>query len=242
MLTAADIMTTDVITVMPNTLVHDIAKLLYARRISGVPVVDTDSHVLGVVSEGDLIGHVDALGEQRVDNPRRSWWLTLFGDETNLARNYAKAHGRTAQDVMTPNVISVSEMTSVSEIASILERNRIKRVPVVRNGKLVGIVTRANLLQALTTRDVSKSVSLSDQAIREQFLAVLDAQPWTHPRMKNVVVQNGIIQLWGSITSEDERRALRAAAESVPGARAVEDHLAEFDAEREHWEALRGSE
>jgi CBS domain-containing protein len=169
------------------------------------------------VSEGDLIGHVETVGEQRVGNPRRSWWLTLFGDETDLARNYAKAHGRTAQDVMTPNVISVSETTSVSEIASMLERNRIKRVPVVRNGKLVGIVTRANLLQALMARDVSKSASLNDQAIREQFLAVLDAQPWTHPRMKNVVVQNGIIQLWGSITSEDERRALRAAAEMCLG-------------------------
>src|SRR3954468_5250822 len=101
MLTAADVMTTEVVTVTPDTPVRDIAELLYTRRISGVPVVESDQ-VIGIVSEGDLIGHVAAIGE-----PRRSWWLSLFADESVSARDYAKSHGHTARDVMASSVISV---------------------------------------------------------------------------------------------------------------------------------------
>src|SRR5919202_5967508 len=111
MLTAADVMTMDVVTVAPATPVRDIAELLYNRRISGVPVVEQD-RLIGIVSEGDLIGHVAAIGE-----PRRSWWLNLFTDESLSARDYAKTHGRTARDVMTATVVSVDETASLAEIA-----------------------------------------------------------------------------------------------------------------------------
>ena len=145
MLTSADVMTADVVSVEPDTPVRDIAQLLYTRRISGVPVVE-QGRLIGIVSEGDLIGHAAAIGEQR-----RSWWLSAFMDDSLSARDYAKTHGRTARDVMTSNVVTVEETTTLAEIAKTLERHRIKRVPVVRNDTLVGIVTRGNLLQSLAT-------------------------------------------------------------------------------------------
>jgi CBS domain-containing protein len=225
MLTAADIMTTNVIAVAPDAPVREIAKLLYAKRISGVPVVEPNEVVVGIVSEGDLMKHVEAVGEQR-----RSWWLTLFADEAALARDYAKTHARLARDVMTSEVISVTPTASVAEIANKLERHRIKRVPVVQDGRLIGIVTRGNLLQALGTTDVSKPVSLDDRTIRERLLAELGAQPWAHMGMKNIVVRDGVVHLWGVVESEDERRALRVAAENTPGVKAVEDRLVRYPA------------
>jgi len=221
MLTAADIMTTPVVSVTPEAPVRDIANLLYTRRISGVPVVDADGRVLGIVSEGDLITHEAVVGPQR-----RSWWLTLIADDNALARDYAKTRGQTARDVMTSEVISVTEDTSVAQIARLLERQRIKRVPVLRDGKLVGIVTRANLLQAMATRDIAQPATVEDRAIRERLMAELQAQPWAHLHAKNIVVEGGVVFLWGFVESEAERHALRVAAERIPGVRRIEDHLA----------------
>ena len=223
MLTAADVMTTDVITVSPETPLPDIAKLLHARRITGVPVIDPTGAVIGIVSEGDLMKHVNVIGEQR-----RSWWLTLFAGQTVLAHDYAKTHGRRAQDVMTSEVISMAPKASLVEIASTLERHRIKRVPVVQDGRLIGIVTRSNLLQALATSDVSKPASLDDRTIRKQVLAELDAQPWARMLLKNIIVENGTVHLWGLVKDDEERRALRIAAENTPGVKAVEDHLSPY--------------
>jgi len=213
-------MTREVVTVTPETSVREIAQILHAKRISGVPVVGADGSVVGIVSEGDLIGHARAIGEQR-----GSWWLTFFSDASALAGEYAKTHGRTARDVMTREVISVAPTASLADIAKTLERNRIKRVPVIDNGKLVGIVTRASLLQALATANVSQPASVDDRIIREGLLAELDAQPWAHLLSKNIVVQGGVVHLWGLVATEAERHALRLAAENTPGVKAVEDHL-----------------
>jgi CBS domain-containing protein len=220
MLTAADVMTTDVITVTPETPVRDIATLLHARRISGVPVVNPDNSVVGIVSEGDLIGHADLVGEQR-----RSWWLSLFNDDAKLARHYAKTHGRFARDVMTEPVITVAPTASLAEIAKTLEDHRIKRIPVIRNGKLEGIVTRGNLVQTLATADVSRSANLDDRAIRERLLEALKAQPWAPLALTNIVVQDGVVHLSWFVSNEDERHALRVAAENVPGVKGVQDNL-----------------
>jgi CBS domain-containing protein len=224
MLTAADVMTTKVITVAPETPVREIARLLHGGRISGVPVVDGAGKVVGIVSEGDLIGHAGAIGEQR-----RSWWLTLFSGDETLARDYAKAHGRTAADVMTTRVITVPATASLAEIAAELERHRIKRVPVVSDGRLVGIVTRSNLLQALATADVSRPATLDDRAIREKLTAELEAQPWTGMMTKNIVVENGVVHLFGFVRNEDERRAIRIAAENIPGVVGIDDQLTRRD-------------
>jgi CBS-domain-containing membrane protein len=223
MLTAADVMTREVVTVAPETSVQQIAQILHARRISGVPVVGADASVVGIVSEGDLIGHAWAIGEQR-----GSWWLTFFSNASALAGEYSKTHGRTARDVMTREVISIAPTASLADIAKTMERSRIKRVPVIDNGKLVGIVTRANLLQALAATNVSQPASVNDRIIRERLLAELDAQPWAHLLSKNIVVQDGVVHLWGSVATEAERHALRLAAENSPGVNAVEDHLTTY--------------
>jgi CBS domain-containing protein len=219
MLTAADVMTSDVVSVEPDTPVRDIAELLYSRRISGVPVVENDQ-VIGIVSEGDLIGHVAAIGE-----PRRSWWLSLFADESLAARDYAKTHGRTARDVMTASVVSVEETATLAEMARLVERHRIKRVPVLRDGKLIGIVTRGNLLQGLATLKAELPKSVDDATIREELVAELRNQPWAHLLAEDIVVENGVVHLHGTVRTEDERRGLRIAAENVRGVRSVEDHL-----------------
>ena len=220
MLVAADVMTTDVITVTPETTVRDIAALLHSKRISGVPVVDAAGQILGIVTEGDLVLREAIAGEHR-----RSWWLTLFDNPNVLARDYAKTHGRMARDIMTTSVISVGPTATLPEIAKTLERHRIKRVPVIKDGLLMGIVTRSNLLQALATTDVSRPTVNDDRAIRQHLLAELQKQRWVHMALKNVLVQNGIVAIWGMVSTDDERRALRIAAENVPGVKGVEDHL-----------------
>jgi CBS domain-containing protein len=223
MLTAADVMTREVVTVAPETPIREIAQILHAKRISGVPVVAADGRVNGIVSEGDLIEHAWTIGEQR-----GSWWLTFFSENSVLAREYTKTHGRTARDVMTRDVISIPPTASLAEIAKTLERNRIKRVPVIENGKLVGIVTRANLLQALATANVSQPASVDDRTIRERLFVELDDQPWAHLLSKNIVVQDGIVHLWGLVATEAERHALCLAAENTPGVKKVEDHLTTY--------------
>jgi CBS-domain-containing membrane protein len=218
MLTAADVMTADVISVAPETPVQDIAALLYTHRISGVPVLDETAGVIGIVSEGDLIGHAAIVGERR-----RSWWLSLFADETRSARDYVKTHGRTAQDVMTTQVVTVEETATLADLVETLERHRIKRVPVVRGGKLVGIVTRGNLLRGLATRRSEPPRSMDDRAIREQLMSELKDQPWAH--LLDIRVEAGVVHLYGTVETDEERRALRIAAENVPGVKSVVNHL-----------------
>jgi CBS-domain-containing membrane protein len=220
MLTAADVMTPGVITVRPETSIHEIAKLLCDHHISGVPVVEDEERLLGIVSEGDLIGHAQLAGERR-----RSWWQTFLNGPTVLAQHYAKSHGRTASDVMTREVVTVLETTSVAETARGLEQHRIKRVPVLRDGRLAGIVTRSNLLQVLAAADVLKPMNVADRVIRETLSDELTAQPWAHVLAKNIVVENGVVHLFGIVQSDEERHALRLAAENQAGVKAVEDHL-----------------
>lgn len=218
MLTAADVMTTDVVTVDPDKTVSDIAGLLCTRHISGVPVVEADGRLIGIVSEEDLIGHAAVVGE-----PHRSWWLSLFTDEAVTARDYAKAHGRTARDVMTSDVVTVEATNTLAEIVGILHRHRIKRVPVVRGGRLVGMITRGDLLKPLAALKPEPPKSVDDPVIQEQLMRELRSQPWAH--VLDVKVENGVVHLHGTFRTDEERRALRVAAENVPGVKGVEDHL-----------------
>lgn len=218
---AADIMTSDVLTVGPETPTTDIATLMMERGVSAVPVVDDQRKVLGVVSEGDLLRRVEAGTEKR-----RSWWLALFASNATLAGEYVKSHARRARDVMTAPPVTVGEDTPIADIAEKLERHAIKRVPVVRNGVLVGIVSRANLLRALATfQATAPAAGPDDAAIRTAVLAELRQQRWSTAGGGNVVVSDGVVHLWGAITSEEERRATRVAAENVPGVKSVQDHM-----------------
>jgi CBS domain-containing protein len=218
---AADIMTTNVISVGPETSVQEIASLLSERGISGVPVVDGKRQLVGMVSEGDLMRRVET-GTQL----RRSWWLEMLSTNTELASEYVKSRGRRARHVMTRDVVSVTEATPLAEIADLLERHRIKRVPVVRDGILVGIVSRANLVRAVASRGGASAGpgANRDDAIRDALLAELKRQKWAEAAPGNVIVTDGVVHLWGTILSEEERQALRVAAENTAGVRAVTDH------------------
>jgi CBS domain-containing protein len=214
-------MTAKVITVSPDTPVEQIARILLEHRISGVPVVDPEGRLLGIVTEGDLLRRPDLETGRR-----RPWWLGMFVDERARAEEYTKSHGTRAEHVMTRNVVTVTEDTTVTEIAQLLERHRIKRVPVVRGGSLVGLVSRANLIQGLAAvRAPAPAPAMDDRSIREQITRTLDHESWVTHSPLNVIVTNGVVQLWGFVESVEERTAIRLAVSSVPGVVAVEDHL-----------------
>ncbi len=217
---ALDVMTSGVITVGENSTVPEAAKLLSEHGISAVPVVDKDNRVIGMVSEGDLL-HRTETGTER----RRSWWLEMVSSTDKLAGEYIKSHSSKVKDVMTRDVLSVTEDTPVADIAILLESNRIKRVPVLRDGKLVGIVSRANLVRALAMTISEPGGEADDRSIRDRLLAELRAQKWAEVSPANVTVKDGVVHLWSSYLSEQEKRALVVAAESIPGVRRVEDHM-----------------
>ncbi len=216
---AKDIMTTTVVTVLPDASIAEIAHLLLERRISAVPVVDSVGRLLGIVSEGDLMRRPETGTERHP-----SWWLSLVASPDERAMAYVKAHGGHARDAMTRDVISVSEETSLEDVAELLEKHRIKRVPVVRDGKLCGIVSRADLLHGLVARKAAPAASASDRAIKA---AVENALPEAavRPDFLNVVVSGGIVHLWGAVESDAEKQAARVVAESVPGVKGVRDEI-----------------
>lgn len=224
---AADVMTTNVITIAPDATVQDVAALLANNGISGVPVVDAAGTLIGVVSEGDLLHRAETGTERRTER-RRSRWLDSLAADRDMARDYVKSHSRTVRDVMTADVITVTETTGLDEIANLLETKRIKRVPVVRDGKVVGIVSRANLVRALvaTQSQASTGTDGDDRAIRRGLLEELQRQPWAKVWPADVIVRDKIVHIWCSDDkSDDERRALRVAAENTPGVRGVEEHI-----------------
>jgi CBS domain-containing protein len=217
---ARDVMVSPVITVKPSSSVQETARIFLKRRISAAPVVDDQGKLVGIVSEGDLI-HRSEAGTER----RRFWWLEgLTADET-LAGEYIKAHSRKVADVMTRKVITASPDTPLHEIAALLEKNSIRRVPIVDGGQLVGIVSRANLIQAVASTHKGPQIPRTDAAIRDKLLTRLNEQPWAHTSLLNVMVIDGVVDLWGFASSETERKAILVAAETAPGVRAVNDHL-----------------
>jgi CBS domain-containing protein len=217
---ASDIMVSPVITAKPNASVKDVAKLFLEHRISAVPVVDDQGRLVGIVSEGDLI-HRAEIGTER----RRSWWLFLVADDQLRATDYIKTHATRIADVMTRNVVTAAPDTPLHEIAMTMERNAIKRVPIVGDGQLIGIVSRANLVQAVASSGRKLELPLSDATIRNKLMAHLKTQSWAHTDFLNPIVTDGIVDLWGVTSSDTERQALRVAAERIPGVRAVNDHI-----------------
>jgi len=213
-------MVAPVITVKPSNSVTDAAKIFLERRISAVPVVDEHGKVVGIISEGDLL-HRSEAGTER----RRPWWLRVFVGEETLAADYTKAHARKISDVMTRNVITATPDTALHEIAALLEKHSIKRVPIVSNGQLVGIVSRANLVQAVASARKGLDIPLTDSTVRDKVLARLKEQPWAHTMLLNVTVNGGVVDIWGITRSDAEKQAIRVAAESTPGVRAVIDNL-----------------
>lgn len=220
MLKAKDVMTLQVISVQPDNTVGEVAEKLMKYGISAVPVVDGE-RIVGILSEGDLVRRAEIGTAER----HRSWWLRLFTGAETLATEYVKSHARRVRDVMTKNVISVSEETSLSDIAALLEKNHIKRVPVLRDGRVVGIVSRANLLRRLATFPADVQVTTEDdRVIRAKILEALRSQPWSNVNATDVTVAQGRVEFWGMFDTNEQREAARVVAENVPGVRKVEDH------------------
>jgi CBS domain-containing protein len=223
---AMDVMTTDVITVDPDTTVQSLATLLAERGISGAPVVDSDGRLVGVISEGDLLHRAEIGTARRHRVRRRSWWLDHFASD--LAREYVKSHGRTVKEIMTRDVVTVTEDTELAEVAALLEAKRIKRVPVMREGKIVGIISRANIVRAVgaTKGTPPREGEGDDRSIRARLLAELGREEWAQVWPEDIIVHDGIVHFW---ISEDEpsekRQALRVAAETIAGVRGVEEHV-----------------
>jgi CBS domain-containing protein len=220
---ARDVMTSPPITVGPDTSVSEVATLLLERRISAVPVVDPEGRMIGIVSEGDLLRRADAKTERR-----RSSWMELLLDRNVSAADFVKTHGNRASDVMTRSVVTVAPDADLADIAALLERKRIKRVPVVENDRIVGIVSRANLLHGLVAHPKPTPVAGgadSDATIRENIDAALAGLSGVDLRRINVVVKDAVVYLWGTVKSDNQRRALTVAAENAPGVVRVEDNL-----------------
>ena len=219
---ARDLMTTDVVTVRPETSIPHIAQLLLRHRISAVPVIDDERRVVGIVSEGDLMHRPEAGAKLRP-----SWWLAPLASAEENARDYAQSRGKQAKDVMTTDVVTADEGMAISEIAALLEEKRIKRVPVVKDGRLTGIISRADLLRGLAAARLDQTAA-GDEAIGRAVSTRIKADAGAREARLKVVVADGVVHLWGSLQSQAERDAVRVAAESVRGVRAVVDHTSIF--------------
>ncbi len=219
---ARDIMSTKVVTVSPSTSVRDIAGLMVEKHVSGLPVLNDNGTLVGMVSEGDLLRRPE-IGTQK----HRRRWVSFFSGVDSQAREFTKSHALRAGDVMTKQVIHVSEETPLGDVVGLMEKHNIKRLPVLSDGKLVGIVSRADLLRALAARqaDPMPPPAESDATIRAAMNDVLKNEEWAMSAMVNVIVSEGVVHLWGVIDSDDQRQALRVAAENIPGVTAIEEHL-----------------
>jgi CBS domain-containing protein len=221
---ASDVMTREVITVAPGTSIMQAARLMLQHRISGLPVVDAYGHLVGVVSEGDFLRRSETATEHR--RPR---WLQFLVGPGRLAADYVQGHGRKVEEIMTRDLVTGKADDSLESIVDLMERHRVKRVPVVRGPELIGIVSRANVLRAFaTTAGELAAAANNDDTIRQQLEDELKRQQWAGLGAISVTVRGGTVHLWGAVSDERARTAAIVAAENVPGVKDVRDHLAWF--------------
>jgi CBS-domain-containing membrane protein len=218
---AKDIMTRTVVSIDQDATVLQAARLMLQHHISGLPVVDEQGALVGVLSEGDFLRRSETHTERR-----RSRWLEFLMGPGRLAGDYVHSHGNRVSEVMSSDLKTVGEDASLEDIVALMEKHRIKRVPVLRAGRLVGIVTRANLMHAMVSlARVASPGAHSDAAIREKLVAEFKKELWAPIANTNVVVHDGVVDLWGMVVDERQRNALKVAAENIPGVTGVKDHL-----------------
>jgi CBS domain-containing protein len=232
---ASDIMTRQVITIDADSTVADAAKLMLESHSSGMPVIDAQGRVVGIISEGDLLRRSEMNTTRDAGGRRQSWWLALFAgpfatQSEERAEAYTKEHSRLVRDVMTHNVICVDDDASLEKVVSTMEGRRIKRVPVVSDHRIVGIISRANLMRVLTSvaSDIPAPTT-DDRSLRAKVIEAFKDQSWAPDFGENIVVKNGVVQLWGTVSSEAHREALVVAAKNVPGVRDVEADIEVID-------------
>lgn len=224
---AADLMTTDVLAVGPDDPVRQIAAQLITARISGAPVVDRDGLVIGMVSEGDLLRRAE-LGTEL----RRTGWLGAPSDAGTAMRDFTHTHGRLARDIMSGPVVSISETTPIAAIVRLMEDHKVKRLPVVRDGRLIGIVSRADVIRCLAADTAPRPAPAADRdaanaAVRAKVMHALLKAPWATPPLLNVtVVEEGVVEVAGTVATPAERRGIAILIEEVPGVTVVRDMIA----------------
>ena len=218
---AKDVMTANVVSVSEDMPVHELVGLLLKYRISAVPVVDGAGKVVGIVSEGDLLR---PEGASRA-GARRPWWLEAVFAGRTVA--YEKAHGRTAGAIMTRNVVTADEDMPLNQIAELLERRHIKRVPVVKDGRLTGIVSRANLLHGLASTIIAhhEPGAARDRHLRDELVKILLDKHKLDTVLVNVTVSDGNVRLWGVVESTEQAAMAESAAKTLAGVKSVENNL-----------------
>jgi len=216
-----DVMSARVVSIAPDANVLEAIRLMLQKHISGLPVIDTSGALVGVVTEGDFLRRAETGTERR--RPR---WLEFLLGPRRLADEYVHTHARKVEDVMTREPVTITEDASLDEVVRIMERRRIKRLPVMRGSEVVGIVSRANLLHALASLGAAAPPpAKTDVAIREHLLAEFDKQTWAPVALIDVAVKDGVVELWGTITEEAQGEALKVCAENIPGVKSVVSHL-----------------
>jgi CBS-domain-containing membrane protein len=218
---AADIMTSAVFSIDADMSVVDAARMMLQHKISGLPVVNRENNLIGMITEGDLLRRAE-IGTER----HRSPWLELLLGPGRAADDYTMTHARKVSEIMSDGIVSVTPDTPLDRVVALMERHRIKRVPVLSGKRIVGIVSRANLLAALVDATPKATiVNPSDSAIRDAILVELKRQSWAPSGTVEIEVKDGVVELRGIITDGREREALRIVAENAAGAKAVTDHL-----------------
>lgn len=216
-----DVMTRNVITISPDSTVEEAVNIMLERRISGLFVVDKNGELAGVITEGDLLRR-DELGTQK----SRSWWLRLLASPAKQAMDFTRAYGRHVRDVMTENVVAVSQDSPLEDVVGMMEKYRIKRLPVTADNKVVGVVSRSDLLRALIGRvRTAEPIATDDRTIRQTIMDRLEAQSWAPMTTLNVTVADGVVDVWGTITNEQERHGIRVVVDNTPGVKMVHDHM-----------------
>ncbi len=220
---AGDLMTTDVDTVPPATPVRAIARLLASRHISSVPVLDAEGQVLGIVTEADVLRRLAGAAEKP-----RGWFGSLFASAASDAEHYTRTHGVKASDVMTTKLVSVAEDATAESIALLMEERHVKRVLVLRNGMLAGVVSRADLLAALLAPAAEPAAGAEDERIRKAIESALHLQPWSRPFFIWPTVEGGVVTFHGFCDVEEVRHALRVMAEDAAGVTGVKLDISNF--------------
>lgn len=215
----SDLMRTDFVAVAPENTLADAARMMLAQRVSGLPVVE-DDRLTGIVTEGDLMRRVEIGTEGKTHN-----WLMAFFLPNSLANEFVHTHGRYVRDVMTPSPISVTADTGLSEVAEIMCNKHIKLLPVVENGRLLGVISRTDLLRVLARRLIDTSGPFTEAQIRDNIVNTLAREPWVPKSGIRVSVRGNVVNLEGTVFSSDEQRAVRVIAETTPGVVEVHDNL-----------------
>lgn len=221
MMKVSDVMTRRVISVSPQSTIADAGKLMLKNHISGLPVIDDAHKLVGIITEGDLVRRPETGTE-----PKRSAWLDAFFGPEEGAKSFIRFHGVKVQEVMTRTPLTTTPSATLAEAVQVMESHKIKRLPVVWRNKVVGIVSRANLVRALISiLRATPANSHNDAATRDRILNAIDKENWSSGAAVDVVVRDGVVDIWGTMSNSAQRQALKVLVESTPGVKQVEDHM-----------------